>query len=124
MTDPRGSECHCILCGQTFTGLGLFDAHQDVNYTRQPVIICRDPTALGLAQDARGTWGTPAGLAARDFHARRLARANSDRRQAFADAEADSWDEPGVTVEEMIKAAHDRRAQGQAGVDGNTAASA
>jgi hypothetical protein len=80
MTDPRGSECSCVLCGNTFTGLGLFDAHQDTDYNRHPVIVCRDPAGLGLAQDARGTWGTPEGLAARDFHATRLATAMSERR--------------------------------------------
>ena len=79
MTTPRGSECACGRCHQTFTGMGLFDAHQDVSYTRG-FIICRPPGELGLVQNARGTWGTPAGLAARDFHATRLARANSERR--------------------------------------------
>ena len=66
MSDPRGSECACGACGATFTGLGLFDAHQDVNYKRQPAITCRGPAGLGLVQDARGTWGTPAGLRARE----------------------------------------------------------
>jgi hypothetical protein len=80
MTTPQGSECSCVLCGHTFTGLTLFDAHQDVDYGREPVIVCRDPTGLGLAQDARGTWGTPEGIASRDFHATRLARANAERR--------------------------------------------
>jgi hypothetical protein len=82
MTDPRGSECACVLCGATFTGLTLFDAHQDVDYTRQQVIICRDPAALGLAQDARGTWGTPEGLRARERSATLLAAARSARAQA------------------------------------------
>jgi len=81
MTDPRGSECGCVLCGQTFTGLTLFDAHQDVDYNREPVIICRDPTGLGLAQDARGTWGTPEGLAYRESLTTRLATANPARTQ-------------------------------------------
>ena len=77
MTAPRGSECACVLCGATFTGLTLFDAHQDVDYGRQPVIVCRDPAALGLAQDARGTWGTPEGLRARQRSATVLAAARS-----------------------------------------------
>jgi hypothetical protein len=81
---PRGSECQCGLCGATFTGVTLFDAHQDVSYTRRPVIICRDPVALGLAQDPRGTWGTPEGLKSRHFHATRLAAARSARAQATA----------------------------------------
>ena len=80
MTDPRGSECGCVLCGATFTGLTLFDAHQDTDYNRHPVIVCRDPAALGLAQDARGTWGTPAGLAARERSRTMVAAANSERR--------------------------------------------
>jgi hypothetical protein len=80
MTTPRGSECSCVLCGATFTGMGLFDAHQDVNYKRQPVIICRPPQALGLAQNARGTWGTPEALAARARSATRFAAARSARK--------------------------------------------
>ena len=100
MTDPRGSECGCALCGQTFTGLTLFDAHQDTDYNRHPVIVCRDPRlitldshghpvppdsprvarGLQLVQDARGTWGTPAGLKKRESMATRLAAANSERR--------------------------------------------
>lgn len=79
MTTPQGSECACGQCHQTFTGMGLFDAHQDVSYKRDPVIICRPPTALGLAQNARGTWGTPEALAARQRTATRLAAARSAR---------------------------------------------
>jgi hypothetical protein len=82
MTSPQGSECLCGLCGVTFTGMGLFDAHQDVSYKRDPVIICRPPAGLGLAQNARGTWGTPAALAARERTATRLAAARSARVQA------------------------------------------
>ena len=77
MTTPQGSECGCVLCGATFTGLTLFDAHQDVDYSRDPGIICREPAALGLAQDARGTWGTPEGLKARERSATLLAAARS-----------------------------------------------
>jgi hypothetical protein len=73
--NPQGSECGCAACGQVFTGLTLFDAHQDVNYAREPVIACRPPAWLGLVQDARGTWGTPAGLKARESYATRLAGA-------------------------------------------------
>lgn len=81
---PRGSECQCGLCGATFTGVTLFDNHQDVNYTRQPVIICRDPVALGLGHDPRGTWGTPEGLRARERSASLLAAIRSARAQATA----------------------------------------
>jgi hypothetical protein len=73
----RASECHCALCHRTFTGLTLFDAHQDVDYGRDPVIICRDPASQGLAQSDRGTWGTPEGLKARERSATALARARS-----------------------------------------------
>jgi hypothetical protein len=73
----RGSECHCAACHRTFTGMGLFDAHQDVDYGRRPAVVCRDPASLGLAQDARGTWGTPEGLKSREISATRLARARS-----------------------------------------------
>jgi hypothetical protein len=79
--DVRGSECHCAACHRTFTGLTLFDDHQDVNYTREPVIVCRDPASQGLAQDDRGTWGTAAGLKSRDLLRGRLATARSSQTQ-------------------------------------------
>ena len=75
----RGSECHCGECHQTFTGLTLFDAHQDIDYTRRPAIHCEPPVALGLVQDGRGTWGTAEGLKARESYATRLASAKSRR---------------------------------------------
>lgn len=54
----------CKQCGRDFGGLGAFDKHQDVDYKRQPVIICRDPATLGMHQDGNGRWrmestGTP-----------------------------------------------------------------
>jgi hypothetical protein len=79
MTDPHGSEHECGKCHEVFSGLTLFDRHQDVDYRREPSIICRAPAALGLVQDGRGTWCTPEGLKSRDFHATRLARANRGR---------------------------------------------
>lgn len=75
----RGSEFHCPVCHITLTGLGLFDAHQDVDYRRRPAVVCRDPVSLGLVQGPRGTWGTAAGLAARERAALTLARARSSR---------------------------------------------
>lgn len=81
MSAPRGAECECAACGETFTGLGLFDAHQDVDYTRRPAVRCKLPSTLGLAQNARGVWGTPEGIAkllALDTAAR---RARSEKRQ-------------------------------------------
>ena len=79
----RGSECHCARCHRTFTGLTLFDAHQDVDHARPhaDVIQCRDPASLGLAQSDRGTWGTPEGLRARERSATTLATARSARAQ-------------------------------------------
>ena len=76
----RGSECHCAACHQTFTGLGLFDAHQHVDYDKRPAVTCTPPVALGLVEDARGTWGTPEGLKARESHRAKLAMARSQRR--------------------------------------------
>lgn len=75
--EPRGSECRCAVCGQTFTGLSLFDKHQTADYTRRPAVVCAPPASLGLVQNGRGTWGTPAGLKARQRSATRLAKANS-----------------------------------------------
>ena len=63
VTDPRGSECACVLCGATFTGLTLFDAHQDVDYGRQPVIVCRDPAAARAGAGRAGYLGHPGRLA-------------------------------------------------------------
>jgi hypothetical protein len=82
---PRGSECHCAACHQTFTGLGLFDAHQHVDYTRQPAVTCEPAVRLGLVQDGRGTWGTPEGVKARQRSATALAIAN--QRNALAAAQ-------------------------------------
>jgi hypothetical protein len=107
VTDPRGSECSCSLCGTTFTGIGLFDAHQDVDYTRDPEIICLKPGELAfdarsrpvpagsqhavpglrLAQDAEGTWGTPTGLLGRERSGTRLAAARSARASGNSELE-------------------------------------
>jgi hypothetical protein len=82
-SDVRGSECHCGRCHRTFTGLTLFDDHQDVDYRRPhaDVVQCRDPASRGLAQSARGTWGTPEGLRSRERSALLLATARSRRAQ-------------------------------------------
>jgi hypothetical protein len=77
--DARGSECHCGACHQTFTGLGLFDAHRTGDWADRH---CKPPAALGLLQSARGTWGTPEGLKARERSALTLAQARSGQRPA------------------------------------------
>lgn len=53
----RPGDYHCATgCHQTFSSLELFYKHQDVNYNRIPVVVCRPPAALGLAQNDRGLW--------------------------------------------------------------------
>jgi hypothetical protein len=59
----RGADHECGQCHVVFQGLGLFERHQDVKYTRDPVIICKTPSMLGLVQSPRGVWHTPEGLA-------------------------------------------------------------
>lgn len=75
----HGAQCHCSLCHQTFSGLTLFDDHQDVNYHRRPPVVCKPPQALGLVQDAEGTWCTPEGLKDRERLRGQLARLRSER---------------------------------------------
>ena len=79
----RRGDFHCARCHQSFSGLGLFDAHQIRDYSGvRPPVICRDPAPMlvggrSLAQDGRGIWCTPAGLAARERARAALARARS-----------------------------------------------
>ncbi len=54
------STCGCHPCGREFTTLAAFDRHQDVDYARRPVIVCRDPATVGLQQNAAGRWHFPA----------------------------------------------------------------
>lgn len=63
------SACHCAGCHQTFSGMGTFDKHQDVNYDRVPVILCRDPRSLGLVPDHTGVWRTLEGVLAQSQRA-------------------------------------------------------
>lgn len=79
--EPRGAQCHCGACHQTFSGLGLFDQHQDVNYTQRPAVRCYAPRYLGLVQNAEGVWHTREGLKHADSLTTRLAKARSDRTQ-------------------------------------------
>lgn len=84
-----GTDCHCARCHQTFGGMGLFDAHQDVDHDREPPVICRDPSGirvditgrvvrsgtLSLVQDERGVWQSPAGMSRRQRTTAQLAAA-------------------------------------------------
>jgi hypothetical protein len=59
---PTGQQCHCAACHNTFSGITLFDKHQDVNYGRAGAVVqCKDPHLAGLAIDPWGTWRTPQG---------------------------------------------------------------
>lgn len=60
----HGAANGCASCGHQFGSLERFDAHQDIDYERDPVLICRWPADLDLVQDSRGVWQTPEGLAA------------------------------------------------------------
>lgn len=55
-----------------FGTLGLFDAHQDTDYGRKPVIVCHDPAVPNAIRDSNGVWQTPEGLAQRQAAARHL----------------------------------------------------
>jgi hypothetical protein len=55
----------CPLCGREFTTMKAFDRHQDVDYQREPDIICKDPATAGLVQNDRGRWHSPADARAR-----------------------------------------------------------
>ena len=75
---PYGSYlCHCGACHQTFSGLGLFDRHQDVDYRRRPAVQCKPAGTLGLVRDDRGTWRTPESLAGLTQKIARMADARS-----------------------------------------------
>lgn len=60
------SACLCDPCGREFTGLGPFDKHQDVDYSRRPAVRCLDPAALGMERNAHGRWGFPADADSRE----------------------------------------------------------
>jgi hypothetical protein len=49
----------CGACARPFTSLTAFDEHQDVDYSRVPVVICRDPAAIGMVTDQHGRWHMP-----------------------------------------------------------------
>lgn len=72
------SACLCDPCGREFTGLGAFDKHQDVDYTRRPAVRCMDPASVGLVIGAYGRWGFPVDAASRD----RLSKMRDERASA------------------------------------------
>jgi hypothetical protein len=81
----HGAANGCASCGHQFGSLERFDAHQNIDYERDPVLICRWPADLGLVRDARGVWQTPEGLAAqRAFQEKARARVASSRRAGHA----------------------------------------
>lgn len=65
----------CAPCANEFGTLTLFDQHQEKDYSRRPVVACKDPASIGLVQDHRGVWQTPEGLASRERAAEQLRRA-------------------------------------------------
>jgi hypothetical protein len=51
------SVCVCGACKRSFSGLGSFDRHQDVDYSRRPAVRCLDPASVGLVRQDQGRWG-------------------------------------------------------------------
>jgi len=49
----------CASCGETFTSLTGFDRHQDWDYKRRPMLICREPSSIGMIQRNNGMWSIP-----------------------------------------------------------------
>jgi hypothetical protein len=76
----RGAACHCPRCHLTFSGLGSFDQHQDVNYDRKPPVLCVDPKSLGLVRDSYGTYRTPEGVLSLAEKAARMRLAKAGKR--------------------------------------------
>jgi len=52
------SACTCPACGRQFTSLSTFDRHQDWDYKRRPMLVCRDPGELGMRADRFGRWAS------------------------------------------------------------------
>jgi len=52
----------CARCKRVFSGLSLFDRHQDVDYDRKPAVACINPVSLGMVEAPNGVWTTPEGL--------------------------------------------------------------
>lgn len=80
----HGAANGCASCGHQFASLEKFDAHQNIDYERDPVLICHWPTDLGLVQDDRGVWQTPEGLARQEADRVRLAAMSASRQRLGA----------------------------------------
>ena len=89
----HGTANGCAACGQQFGALAQFDAHQDVDYDREPVLICRAPATMGLILDDRGVWQTPKGLVVREAHRKHFQAWNTSPRQPGA---AQEPEQPGL----------------------------
>jgi hypothetical protein len=79
------ATCECARCGEKFSGLRPFDAHQDVDYKRPhgDVVRCMAPASVGLVLDpVMGRWGSTDGSAYRAQRAN--AAATASRRLAGA----------------------------------------
>ena len=63
------AACQCSPCGRSFAGVGAFDRHQDVNYSRRPAVVCLNPATLGLVRNGAGRWGAPLDAAGREWFA-------------------------------------------------------
>lgn len=81
-----GKANGCARCQQSFRSLESFDRHQDVNYDRADAVQCRAPASIGLVQDDRGVWQTPAGLAALERACQLLERIHAPAQDAPAKA--------------------------------------
>lgn len=77
----RPSDRGCGACGEVFGSMSDFTAHQNVNYRRRPPVRCRRPEELGLVQDRRGIWRTPAAIARLAAAADRLRAAQRMQRE-------------------------------------------
>jgi hypothetical protein len=55
----HGTANGCARCGEQFGSVVAFDWHQDVDYDREPAVVCRDPAWLRLTRDGNGVWRRP-----------------------------------------------------------------
>jgi hypothetical protein len=51
-----GGQCECGVCGEHFSGVTAFDAHQRVNYEAEVPVTCQDPASLGMIKNRHGRW--------------------------------------------------------------------